>query len=49
MDLATALSWAAERHPGRPAVAGAGRQLNYRHWDAPTSSSERCTPRESAR
>jgi 2-furoate---CoA ligase len=36
MDLATALRWAAERHPDRPAVAGTGRRLNYRDWDALT-------------
>ncbi|MBO0850031.1 MAG: AMP-binding protein [Pseudonocardia sp.] len=34
MDLATALSWAAQRHPERPAVTGLGRHLCYREWNA---------------
>jgi 2-furoate---CoA ligase len=37
MDLATALSWAAERHPDRCAVGGTGRRLTYRQWDARTN------------
>lgn len=37
MDLATALSWAAQRHPDRRAVAGTGRHLGYREWDARTN------------
>jgi 2-furoate---CoA ligase len=34
MDLATVLSWAAQRHPERPAVTGLGRHLGYREWNA---------------
>ena len=37
MDLATALAWAAERHPDRRAVGGTGRHLTYREWDARTN------------
>jgi 2-furoate---CoA ligase len=37
MDLATALRWAAERYPSRPAVRGSGRQLCYAAWDARTN------------
>jgi 2-furoate---CoA ligase len=37
MDLATAVRWAGERYPDRPAVAGAGRHLGYREWDARTN------------
>lgn len=37
MDLATALAWAAQRHPERRAVGGTGRHLTYREWDARTS------------
>jgi 2-furoate---CoA ligase len=37
MDLATALGWAAQRHPDRRAVGGAGRHLTYRQWDARTN------------
>jgi 2-furoate---CoA ligase len=37
MDLATALGWAAERHPDRRAVGGAGRHLTYRQWEARTN------------
>ncbi|WP_214369486.1 class I adenylate-forming enzyme family protein [Pseudonocardia sp. H11422] len=37
MDLATALSWAAERYPDRTAVRGTGRHLSYREWDARTN------------
>ncbi|GAA1403719.1 AMP-binding protein [Pseudonocardia kongjuensis] len=36
MDLVTTLRWAAERNPERTAVAGAGRRLTYREWDART-------------
>jgi 2-furoate---CoA ligase len=36
MDLGTALRWAAERYPQRPAVRGRGRHLSYREWDART-------------
>jgi 2-furoate---CoA ligase len=37
MDLATALSWAAERNPDRRAVGGDGRHLTFREWDARTN------------
>ena len=37
MNLATTLGWAAQRHPGRRAVGGAGRALTYRQWDARTT------------
>ncbi|NMH97707.1 class I adenylate-forming enzyme family protein [Pseudonocardia acidicola] len=37
MDLATALTWAAERYPDRTAVRGTGRHLSYREWDARTN------------
>ncbi|GAA1272408.1 AMP-binding protein [Pseudonocardia aurantiaca] len=37
MDLSTAMRWAAERHPDRLAVRGAGRHLGYRQWDARTN------------
>lgn len=36
MDLATALSWTAERYPSRRAVGG-GRPLTYAEWDAHVS------------
>ncbi|BBG05563.1 MULTISPECIES: class I adenylate-forming enzyme family protein [Pseudonocardia] len=36
MDLVTTLRWAAERTPERVAVAGTGRRLTYREWDART-------------
>ncbi|MCF6506602.1 long-chain fatty acid--CoA ligase [Blastococcus sp. MG754426] len=36
MDLATALSWTAERHPDRRAVGGP-RPMSYRQWDARTN------------
>lgn len=36
MDVATALRWAAARHPERWAVRGTGRHLTYREWDART-------------
>ena len=34
MDLATTLTWAAERYPQRRAVGGTGRVLTFREWDA---------------
>ncbi|MGE3286508.1 MAG: AMP-binding protein [Pseudonocardia sp.] len=37
MDLATTLTWAAERHPHRRAVGGTGRTLTYNEWDARTN------------
>jgi 2-furoate---CoA ligase len=37
MDLVTALRWAAERYPSRPAVRGTGRQLGYAAWEARTN------------
>jgi 2-furoate---CoA ligase len=37
MDVATTLTWAAERYPHRRAVGGAGRNLTYRAWDARTN------------
>jgi 2-furoate---CoA ligase len=36
MDLATAMSWTAERHPDRRAVGGA-RPMTYRQWHAHTN------------
>lgn len=36
MDLVTTLRWAAERNPGWTAIAGTGRRLTYRDWDART-------------
>ncbi|MFC4942934.1 class I adenylate-forming enzyme family protein [Pseudonocardia sp. GCM10023141] len=36
MDVATALRWAAARHPDRAAVTGSGRHLSYRDWDLRT-------------
>ena len=36
MDLATALTWAAERHPDRRAVGGR-QPMSYRQWDARTN------------
>lgn len=37
MDVATTLTWAAERYPHRRAVGGTGRHLTYRAWDARTN------------
>ncbi|MBN9098490.1 MAG: acyl--CoA ligase [Pseudonocardia sp.] len=37
MDVARTLTWAAERYPHRRAVAGTGRHLTYRAWDARTN------------
>lgn len=37
MDLATTLTWAAERYPQRRAVGGTGRVLTFREWDARTN------------
>ena len=36
MDLATAMAWAAERHPDRRAVGGE-RPMTYRQWEAHTN------------
>ncbi|WP_433282383.1 class I adenylate-forming enzyme family protein [Pseudonocardia xinjiangensis] len=49
MDLATTLGWAAQRHPGRRAVGGAGRHLTYRQWDARTNQLARALEAEGVR
>ncbi|WP_028936306.1 class I adenylate-forming enzyme family protein [Pseudonocardia spinosispora] len=49
MDLATALRWAAERYPCRPAVRGTGRHLGYREWDTRTNRLARALAAEGVR
>jgi 2-furoate---CoA ligase len=48
MDLATTLSWTAERYPHRRAVGGPA-PLTYREWDARTNQVARALARAGAR
>lgn len=48
MDLGRALSWTAERYPGRRAVGGA-RPMNYAEWDGHTSRLARALAEQGVR